>query len=39
MVVTGLRDALRRVRERALPEHTEQLDRRLALLDYKVAEL
>ncbi|MEU4709553.1 DUF2254 family protein [Nocardia salmonicida] len=39
MVVTGLRDALRRVRERALPEHTEQLDRRLALLDDKAAEL
>lgn len=39
MVVTGLRDALRRVRERALPEHTAQLDRRLALLDDKVAAL
>lgn len=39
MVVTGLRDALRRVRERATPEHTALIDLRLARLDDKVAEL
>ncbi|MFD4356191.1 DUF2254 family protein [Nocardia sp. NPDC058518] len=38
MVVTGLRDMLRRVRDRADPERTELIDRRLAWLDDRVAE-
>ncbi|MEU4649226.1 DUF2254 family protein [Nocardia fluminea] len=39
MVVAGLRDALRRVRERARPEHIELLDRRLARLGDQMTEL
>ncbi len=39
MVITGLRDALLRVRDRATPEHTTALDKRLARLDDRVAEL
>lgn len=39
MVIVGLRDALRRVRDRATPERTAVLDRRLARLDEEVAEL
>ncbi|MGW6697310.1 DUF2254 family protein [Nocardia sp. NPDC055049] len=39
MVVTGLRDSLRRVRDRATPEHVELLDRWLARLDDQLAQL
>ncbi len=39
MVIVGLRDALRRVRERATPERAALLDSRLARLDDAVAEL
>ncbi|MFE6922163.1 DUF2254 family protein [Nocardia sp. NPDC057663] len=38
MVVTGLRDMLRRVRDRADPGRTELIDRRLTWLDARVAE-
>ncbi|MGW0327988.1 DUF2254 family protein [Nocardia sp. NPDC003183] len=39
MVVTGLRDSLRRVRDRATPEHVELIDRWLARLDDQLAQL
>ncbi|TCJ93548.1 putative membrane protein [Nocardia alba] len=39
MVVIGLRDSLRRVRDRATPEHVELLDRWLARLDHQVTRL
>ncbi|MGY0497485.1 DUF2254 family protein [Nocardia sp. FBN12] len=39
MVVAGLRGALLRIRDRATPERAAGLDRRLARLDGKVAEL
>ncbi|MFD6400249.1 DUF2254 family protein [Nocardia sp. NPDC060249] len=39
MVVIGIRDALRRVRDRATPEHVALLDRWLTRLDEQVAAL
>lgn len=39
MVIVGLRDALRRVRDRATPERAVLLDHRLARLDDAVADL
>ncbi|MFC9660036.1 DUF2254 family protein [Nocardia sp. NPDC127606] len=38
MVVTGLQDMLRRVRDRADPDRTELIDRRLTWLDDRVAQ-